>query len=61
MRITRLLSLIVPVTLLATAGLAKQKWPESLHLVTELPRTPSGKVKKYVLQAGLEPAGKEGP
>jgi acyl-CoA synthetase len=31
---------------LAEAGLAKQKWPESIHLVDDLPRTPSGKVKK---------------
>jgi acyl-CoA synthetase (AMP-forming)/AMP-acid ligase II len=32
------------------AGLARQKWPEELHVVDELPRTPSGKVKKYVLR-----------
>jgi acyl-CoA synthetase (AMP-forming)/AMP-acid ligase II len=35
---------------LATVGLAKQKWPEALHLVDELPRTPSGKIQKYVLR-----------
>jgi cyclohexanecarboxylate-CoA ligase len=29
---------------------AKQYWPERLEVVTELPRTPSGKVQKYVLR-----------
>lgn len=38
---------------LAAAGLAKQKWPESLHVVGELPRTPSGKVQKYRLRQEL--------
>ncbi|HTZ10679.1 MAG TPA: AMP-binding protein [Acidimicrobiales bacterium] len=35
------------------SGMARQKWPEDLRLVPELPRTPSGKVKKYVLRDGL--------
>jgi acyl-CoA synthetase len=35
---------------LAEAGLAKQKWPESLHVVADLPRTASGKVKKFELR-----------
>ena len=35
------------------AGLARQKWPEELRLVPELPRTPSGKVKKFVLRDQL--------
>ena len=35
------------------AGLARQKWPEDLRVVPELPRTPSGKVKKYVLREQL--------
>jgi acyl-CoA synthetase (AMP-forming)/AMP-acid ligase II len=35
---------------LAAAGLARQKWPESLHVVDEFPRTPSGKVKKFELR-----------
>jgi len=35
---------------LQSAGLARQKWPEELKLVPELPRTPSGKVKKFVLR-----------
>jgi acyl-CoA synthetase (AMP-forming)/AMP-acid ligase II len=38
---------------LAAAGLAKQKWPESLHVVDEFPRTPSGKVQKFVLRQQL--------
>ncbi|HET6948730.1 MAG TPA: AMP-binding protein [Acidimicrobiales bacterium] len=35
---------------LAAAGLARQKWPESLHRVDEFPRTPSGKVQKFRLR-----------
>jgi acyl-CoA synthetase (AMP-forming)/AMP-acid ligase II len=39
---------------LAAAGLAKPKWPESLHAVAgDLPRTPSGKVQKYRLRQSL--------
>jgi len=38
---------------LQDAGLARQKWPEELKLVPELPRTPSGKVKKFVLRDQL--------
>jgi len=38
---------------LAEAGLAKQKWPESLYPVADLPRTPSGKVQKYRLRQSL--------
>ena len=38
---------------LAEAGLARQKWPESLHHVAELPRTPSGKVQKFLLRRQL--------
>ena len=40
------------------AGVARQKWPEDLRTVEELPRTPSGKVKKFVLRQGL---GQEAP
>ncbi|WNM31894.1 AMP-binding protein [Streptomyces sp. Li-HN-5-11] len=32
------------------AGLARQKWPEEIHAVDDFPRTPSGKVKKFVLR-----------
>ncbi|BFM08333.1 AMP-binding protein [Halioxenophilus aromaticivorans] len=35
---------------LATTGLAKQKWPEKLHIKSSLPMTASGKVKKDVLR-----------
>lgn len=35
---------------LAAAGLARQKFPEHLELVDDLPRTASGKVKKDILR-----------
>ncbi len=38
---------------LAAAGLARQKWPEELRAVDELPRTASGKVQKFVLRQQL--------
>lgn len=38
---------------LAAAGLAKQKWPESVHEVADFPRTPSGKVQKFQLRQAL--------
>jgi acyl-CoA synthetase len=40
-------------THLASAGLARQKWPESLYEVREFPRTPSGKVQKFRLRQQL--------
>lgn len=36
-------------------GLAKQKIPEQLEVVTELPRNPMGKVLKHVLRASVVP------
>jgi acyl-CoA synthetase len=38
---------------LAAAGLARQKWPESIRAVTDLPRTASGKVQKFRLRQQL--------
>ncbi|HZQ86321.1 MAG TPA: AMP-binding protein [Acidimicrobiales bacterium] len=38
---------------LDAAGLARQKWPESVYEVAEMPRTPSGKVQKFVLRQQL--------
>jgi acyl-CoA synthetase len=38
---------------LDAAGLARQKWPEELRVTTELPRTASGKVQKFVLRQRL--------
>ncbi len=38
---------------LTGCGLAKQKWPESIHVVADLPRTPSGKVQKFRLRQQL--------
>ncbi len=35
---------------LARLGLARQKWPESIYVVAEFPRTPSGKVQKFRLR-----------
>jgi cyclohexanecarboxylate-CoA ligase len=37
----------------AAAGAARQKTPEMVLLVEELPRTPAGKVQKYALRARL--------
>jgi cyclohexanecarboxylate-CoA ligase len=35
---------------LAGLGMAKQYWPERLELLPALPRTPSGKVQKFLLR-----------
>ena len=40
-------------THLEAAGLARQKWPEEIRIVDELPRTPSGKIQKFVLRERL--------
>ena len=42
---------------LAAAGLARQKWPESIVAVSEFPRTASGKVQKFRLRQQLREAG----
>ncbi len=42
---------------LGRAGLARQKWPEELRQADELPRTPSGKVQKFLLRRRLREAG----
>lgn len=34
-------------------GVAKQYWPETVRVVEELPRTPSGKIQKYVIRKEL--------
>jgi acyl-CoA synthetase (AMP-forming)/AMP-acid ligase II len=41
---------------LASSGLAKQKWPEEVHAVEDFPRTPSGKIQKFVLRQQLRDA-----
>ncbi|WP_261557078.1 class I adenylate-forming enzyme family protein [Frankia tisae] len=41
----------------AAAGAAKQKTPERLVIVTDLPRTAAGKVRKHELRAGLHAGG----
>ena len=35
------------------SGLARQKWPEEIHEVDEFPRTPSGKVQKFLLRRNI--------
>ena len=50
------IGLILPIGMfgfLAAVGLAKQKWPEAIHVVRDLPRTASGKVQKFVLRQHL--------
>jgi non-ribosomal peptide synthetase component E (peptide arylation enzyme) len=39
------------------AGLSRQKWPEELLEIAEFPRTPSGKVQKFVLRDQLRARG----
>jgi len=39
------------------SGLARQKWPEEVRSVEDFPRTPSGKVRKYVLRDRLRAEG----
>ena len=41
----------------AALQVAKQKTPERLEIVAELPRTPSGKVKKFELRKRLRAPG----
>ncbi len=38
---------------LEARGLARQKWPEDVRTIDEFPRTPSGKIQKYVLRQRL--------
>ncbi len=63
---TGLLPLEAVADAFARAGLARQKVPERLELVSEFPRTPSGKIQKAVLrrmmfggkeQSGQTPGG----
>jgi cyclohexanecarboxylate-CoA ligase len=39
---------------LAAKGVAKQYWPERLELLAELPKTPSGKIRKVELRAMMQ-------
>jgi len=50
-------SLVAMRAALDVAGLARQKWPEDLYRVDALPRTPSGKVQKFVLRDQLRSDG----
>jgi len=49
----RTLTLLDVVAHFERSGVARQKTPERLEIVTELPRTPSGKVKKFELKRML--------
>ncbi len=40
-------------TWFAGADVPKQKWPEEVRGIDEFPRTPSGKIKKFVLREQL--------
>jgi non-ribosomal peptide synthetase component E (peptide arylation enzyme) len=42
------------IALASEAGLAKQKLPQHIELVDDLPRTASGKVKKDVLRKRIK-------
>jgi cyclohexanecarboxylate-CoA ligase len=47
---------------LAAEGFSKHFWPERLEIVEQMPRTPTGKIQKYVLREAakkLAPAGGE--
>lgn len=44
----------------AEAGLAKQKWPEELHVTADFPRTASGKIQKFVIRRDLAAAPRDG-
>jgi acyl-CoA synthetase (AMP-forming)/AMP-acid ligase II len=44
---------------LESAGFARQKWPEEVRVVDDLPRTPSGKVRKVDLRSMVR--GRNGP
>lgn len=35
------------------AGVAKQKWPEAVHVVRDFPRTASGKIQKFVVRQDI--------
>ncbi|NJN40312.1 MAG: hypothetical protein HC807_04895 [Gammaproteobacteria bacterium] len=35
---------------LAADGIAKHFWPEHLEVIDEMPRTPTGKIQKFVLR-----------
>jgi acyl-CoA synthetase (AMP-forming)/AMP-acid ligase II len=39
-----------------TSGLARQKWPEQIHIVEDFPRTASGKIQKYLVRRNVAAA-----
>lgn len=39
---------------LADKGVAKQYWPEELRVLTDFPKTPSGKIQKFQLREQVQ-------
>ena len=37
-----------------TAGVTRQFWPERLHVLDEMPLTPSGKIQKFKLREAAQ-------
>src|SRR5262245_3412925 len=46
---------------LASHGMAKPYWPERLELVSEMPRTPSGKIQKFKLREFAAELARQAP
>jgi acyl-CoA synthetase (AMP-forming)/AMP-acid ligase II len=46
---------------LAEIGLARQKWPEEIHVVADFDRTAAGKIKKFVLRDALRADAEKPP
>jgi len=49
-RVWRIKTLAQLCSFLEESRVARQKFPERLELVAELPKTPSGKIRKFVLR-----------
>jgi cyclohexanecarboxylate-CoA ligase len=45
---------------LAAEGFSKHFWPERLEIVEQMPRTPTGKIQKYVLREAAKKLAQEG-
>jgi acyl-coenzyme A synthetase/AMP-(fatty) acid ligase len=45
---------------LAAEGFSKHFWPERLEIVEQMPRTPTGKIQKFVLREAAKKLATEG-
>jgi len=45
---------------LAAEGFSKHFWPERLEVVEQMPRTPTGKIQKYVLREAAKKLAPQG-